>query len=120
MAGLGQEKKKTYFWAGCVMWDNRAIEHSLIDFSTNQEFGLDTGGNLYKVIEQYGKDSCIFFDEQYYENPYFKKTFYNFYSTINKDMFMHFINSSGWNKISDNEERINSLLNILEQRTVDK
>jgi hypothetical protein len=58
----------------------------------------------------------VFFDEKYYENPHFKKTMYNFYATINDDMFMHFINSSGWNKIEGNEERINSLINILEER----
>jgi len=114
MAGLGQGKQKSYFWPGCVMWNNSIIDKSLIDFSVNREFGLDTGGNLYKVIEQYGKDICIFFNEKYYENDLFPTTFYNFYATINDDMFMHFINSSNWNKTIDNKGRISTLLHILE------
>lgn len=116
IGGLGQEKSKTYFWAGCVMWNNITIDKSLIDFSTNSEFGLDTGGNLYRVIERYGNDACVFFNEKYYENPCFPQTMYNFYATINDDMFMHFINSSNWNPTMGNEERVNSLLNILEER----
>jgi len=117
IAGLGQQKSKLYFWPGCVMWDNRTIDKEIVDFSVSHEWGLDTGGNLYKVIERYGLDACIFFNEKYYENPVFKRSFYNFYSTINDDMFMHFINSSNWNPTEGNDERLNSLLNILEERT---
>lgn len=117
IGGLPQVKSKTYFWAGCVMWNNREIDKSLINFSVSHELGLDTGGMLYKVVEQYGKDQCVFFNEKYYENPVFTKTMYNFYATINNDMFMHFINSSGWNPTEGNTERVNSLLNILEERT---
>src|SRR3989304_6821415 len=63
IAGLGQTRKdKTYFWAGCVMFQHYT---EFIDFSTNHEFGLDTGGNLYKVIDKYGKDRCTFFSEEY-------------------------------------------------------
>jgi hypothetical protein len=29
---------------------------------------------------------------------------------------MHFINGSGWNKVGHQEERINSLLNILDKQ----
>lgn len=117
MAGLGQTKSKTYFWAGCVMWNNYLVDHSLIDFSTSHEHGLDTGGMLYQVIEKYGIDQCVFFDEIYHENPSFRKPPYNFYAMINGGMFMHFINSSGWNPTEGNTERVNSLLNILEERT---
>jgi hypothetical protein len=58
----------------------------------------------------------VFFNEKYYQNPYFRKGFYNFYSTINDDMFMHFINASEWNPVSGQEERINTLLFILNER----
>ena len=68
MAGLGQERAKKYFWPGCLMFNNTKIEQSLIDFSTNQEFGLDTGGNLYKIIEKYTDADFVFFNEQYNQN----------------------------------------------------
>lgn len=118
MAGLGQSKPsgKTYFWAGCVMFDNSKVDSSLIDFSPSHELGLDTGGNLYKVIERYGEKKCVFFNEAYHQNPDFNKSFYNFYSSINNEMFMHFINGSNWANAISNEERINSLMNILEER----
>lgn len=119
MAGLGQQKSKLYYWPGCVMWNNRAIDNDIIDFSCSHELGLDTGGLLYKAIESVGIDTCGFFNEKYYENPYFKGLPYNFYSTINDDMFMHFINSSGWNPTDGNTDRINSLLSILYERTND-
>jgi hypothetical protein len=117
IAGLAQEKTKTYFMQNCLMWDNRTIDHNLIDFGVDHELGLDTGGKLYKIIEKYSKDACVFFNEQYYQNPYFRQGFYNFYATFNDDMFMHFINGSNWNPTEGNEERINSLINILNERT---
>jgi len=117
IAGLGQHKSKLYFWPGCVMWNNTTIDKDIIDFSVSHELGLDTGGNLYKVIEKYGIESCVFFNEKYYENPGFKKSFYNFYATINDDMFMHFINASNWNPTEANTERLNSLINVLVEMT---
>src|SRR3990167_4752300 len=51
MAGLGQQKNgNTYFWPGCVMWDNDIIQNceSKIDFSPT--LGMDTGGGLYKIM----------------------------------------------------------------------
>lgn len=116
-AGIPQEKSKTYFWPGCFMIDNRSIDQSIVDFSVSNKLGLDTGGNLYKLIEEYGVLYCEFFDEVHVQNPDFNKSFYNFYSLINNGMFLHMINGSNWNNASDNEERINSLLNILETIT---
>lgn len=116
MAGLGQTKSRVYFQQTSLMWNNRVIDHNLIDFSVSNELGLDTGGMLYRVIEQYGNDAMIFFNEKYYQNPYFREGMYNFYATVNDDMFMHFINGSGWNPVPNNEERLNSLLNILNER----
>ena len=119
MAGLGQVKPsgKKYFWAGCVMWDANKVDSELIDFSPNKQYGLDTGGNLYMVIDKYGDDACVFFNEVHHENPNFTKSFYNFYAEINDSMFMHFVNSSNWANSNDNQERINSLVNILQSKT---
>lgn len=112
MAGVGQAKiKKTYLWPGCLMFK----KNSSIDFSPNHELGLDTGGNLYKAMELSG-DNVIYFDEIHKQNPEFTKGFYNFYSLINDGMFMHFVNGSNWNNREHHEERINSLLNILDQQ----
>lgn len=122
MAGLGQgnPSTKTYFWAGCVMFDNTKVEKELIDFSPNSEFALDTGGNLYKIIDKHEKELFTFFNEAYHQNPNFNKSFYNFYSTIKDETFMHFINGSNWAQSSDNQERINSLLNILDEKITQK
>lgn len=116
MAGVPQVKSKTYFMQTALIWNNKEIDHALIDFHASAEFGLDTGGMLYRVIEKYG-DRCKFFNESYFQNPYFRKGFYNFYSCLNDEMFMHFINSSNWNSTDGNDERINSLINVLIERT---
>lgn len=108
IAGIGQQKSKTYLWPGCLMF-KRMNE---VDFGTNHEFGLDTGGNLYKIIEQHPND-VIYFDEIHTQNPEFTKTMYNFYALINEGMFLHFVNGSGWNNVGHHQERINSLLNVL-------
>lgn len=117
MAGLGQGAKKKYMWAGMVMIANERVDKSLIDFSTNAEFGLDTGGNLYKTIEKYGEENCIFFNESYHQNQYFHGTAYNHYAMINNQMFLHFVNSSLWNPVENNEARINGLINIAKEKT---
>lgn len=115
MAGLGQSSgDNTYFWPGYVMWNNKVIDKKLIDFFPDQ--GLDTGAGLRKVVQEYGEDRCIFFNESYCGNPHFKKGKYNFYSMINDESFMHFINSSNWNPTEDNGSRINSLINIATRR----
>lgn len=117
MAGMGQNKDGIeYFWPGCVMWDNWKITHSLVNFSPSHELKLDTGGMLYKVVGEYGRDLCMFLNERYEQNLNFNKSMYNFYVMINDGMFMHFINSSGWNPTDGHEERMNSLLNILEEK----
>lgn len=118
IGGLGQVKTsgKKYFWAGCVIWNNERIDRSLIDFSPNAEHGLDTGGNLFRAVDKYTDEQCIFFNEEYQQNPNFSKSRYDFFAMIYSGGFMHFINSSNWNNSNDNTERLNSLLNILEER----
>ena len=121
MAGLGQKPKDTlYMWAGCVMFDLAKIEPGLINFSTSHDLQCDTGGMLCRIIERYGEDRCVFFDEVHVQNPNFNKSMYNFYALINGGGFMHFINSSSWNPSEANEERINSLLNILDEKLAGK
>lgn len=106
--GLGQGAKQHYFWPGCFMFSDKLGDY--IDFSPNSEFGLDTGGNIYKAIDELGRDKFMFLGEEYRENPEYNGK-YNYYSVID-GRFMHFINSSNWNRQEDNEDRINSLLGI--------
>lgn len=117
-AGIGQGKEKLYLWPGCLMIRNILFfKENNIDFSPNIPLGLDTGGNVYKMIDMFGKDSVVHFNEMYEQNPQFTKGMYQHYSVINEGMFIHFINGSGWNPSPDNQERINSLFNILESKT---
>lgn len=117
IAGIGQGAKKKYLWPGCVMWNADKIDKNIIDFSFSHDLGLDTGGLLYKVIEQYGEDNCIFFDEAYYQNPYFVHPQYGHYTMIMDEVFCHFTNASNWFGADRHEERINSLLNIAKEKT---
>lgn len=113
MAGVRSGPKLNYFWPGCLMWNNVEIDKSLVSFSPNNAMRLDTGGQLYRVIEKYGEDRCLFFDEVGCQNPYFLDTpLYTFYMMICNETFMHFINASGWNPTERNDQRLNSLINI--------
>ena len=111
MAGLGQEKSKTYFWPGCFMFNAKQVK----DLDLGTAPGLDTGGGTWKAIEEHGLDNCVFLSESYEQNPYFNKSKYDFYSVIG-EVFMHFVAASNWNKQNDHEERINSLFNVLEEK----
>lgn len=114
IGGLGQQKSKTYFWPGFFMV--KTSDFKELDFSVAD--GLDTGGMLWKSIEKVGAENCVFFGERHEQNSELQegKSTYNFYSII-VDSFLHFVNGSNWAKSDNNEERINSLLNILKQRT---
>ncbi len=111
IGGIGQEKKKTYFWPGCLMFDQQKIGY--IDFSPNSTYGLDTGGNTYKVIEEFGEENCLFFNEVPHQNPHYRGR-YDFYNMINDDMFIHFVSGSNWHGGNEHEhtDRLNSLVNI--------
>lgn len=121
MAGMAQTKPsgKTYIWPGCTFINNTIIDKNLIDFSPNIPFGLDTGGNLYKVFDHYGKDRFVFFNEHHHENIHFKKQHYNFYSIIHDGVFMHWINGSGWSTMltkEENAERLSTLMVCLNEK----
>lgn len=113
-AGIGQKKEKLYFWPGCFMFRNKMINPDIVDFSINREFHLDTGGNLYQLIEKYGEDRCLFFSEAYCQNPEYSGK-YDYFSIIN-DIFWHCIGGSNWFKIKNNEERINRFINAVTEK----
>lgn len=123
IGGVGQARKDIYYyWPGCVMINNELIDTNLVDFSVNNKLGLDTGGNLYKIIEKFGNDKCVNFDQ--YDMPNTvdpTQFFYNLIcspkSLLTKFSFMHFINASNWNNKERNNERLESLLQILKERT---
>lgn len=116
-AGIGQEKDKKYFWPGCLFLNISAIDKDVVDFSTNPVFGLDTGGNLYQIIEKYGEDACVFFNEAYHKNQYFNDRHHGYYATINNEMFLHFVAGSNWHNSENHKDRINSLINITKEKT---
>ena len=115
-AGIGQKEVNTYLWPGCFMFNNDKINKDLIDFSPSHELGLDTGGGLHKIVSEYGKDQGIFFKEEYFQNPEFHDKLYGHYAII-QDTFMHFIGASNWMGIEKNQERINSLISIVKEKT---
>jgi hypothetical protein len=116
-AGIGQEKTKKYFWPGLFMLANAAVDKDIVDFGTNSEFGLDTGGNLYKIIEKYGEEACIFFNESYHQNPDFISKDLGFYAMLKDESFLHCIGGSNWMNKEDHQRRISSLVNIIKEKT---
>lgn len=116
IAGIGQHETNTFMWPGCVMWNNDKVDNSLIDFSPSHSLRLDTGAGLRHVIEKYGKDACVFFNEVYEQNPNFVDNKYGYFSSINDGMFFHVVNSSNWSKEARHEERINSMINLIKAK----
>lgn len=116
MGGIAQGINKTYFWPGCFMFSAEKIDREIIDFHPDNTLGLDTGGSLYKAIEIYGKESCIFFDEAYYQNPYFNSSKYDHYAMIYKGTFLHCIGMSNWIALERHEERLNALINVITEK----
>lgn len=114
-AGIAQ-KNPTYLWPGCFMFSNIEINPDLIDFRPNHELTLDTGGNLYKLLEFYGKDKAVFFKEEYHQNPHYQGRLYTDYAMI-QDTFMHFIAGSNWVNLEGHQERINGLISVLKEKT---
>lgn len=115
--GIGQNKAKKYPWPGCLYLNNAAVEHDLVDFSPNAEHGLDTGGNLYKIIEKYGNETFLDFNESYHQNPDFVSKDYGYYAMIKDETFIHFIAGSNWVNKADHQQRISSLINVVKEKT---
>lgn len=115
--GIGQNKSKKYAWPGCFYLNNNAVDNDLVDFSPNSEFGLDTGGNLYKIIEEYGGEAFLDFNESYHQNPGYVNKEYGHYAMIKDETFMHFIAGSNWVNKSDHQQRISALVNVVKEKT---
>lgn len=116
-AGIGQGAQKKYLWPGCFFLNNNAIDKSLVDFSPNNQYRLDTGGNLYVLVEKYGEDNIVFFNEAYHQNPYFVSSRYSHFAAINNEMFYHLVNGSNWAGSERNEERVNTFINLIKDKT---
>jgi predicted O-methyltransferase YrrM len=122
LAGLCQRKAKDYLWAGCVAFDSEGLidNGDEVDLHVDTELFLDSGGKLYPLVEKYAeKGLCRFINEEYESNPATSEliTMYQSYALLNNKTFIHFINGSNWNKEVSNEERINSLFAILNQKS---
>lgn len=113
IGGIPQFKSHIYFWAGFVMFNNSIVDKNLVDFSINRELGLDTGGNLYKLIA-FNNLPYFYFDEVHFYIPdYYGEN--NVYALIANGTFQHNIKSSNWTNSPDHEKRIEKLYEILEQ-----
>lgn len=119
IGGVAQARNDIYyFWPGCVIINNEMVDINIVNFSTNPQLGLDTGGNLHKVIKRHGMDQTVHFDQYNIPNPA-NTDMYSFYNLIKNNTstaefaFMHFINSSNWNQKENNKERVESLIEIL-------
>lgn len=111
MAGIGQGVQKKYLWVGCLMMNLSGIDKNEIDMNYSHEYGLDSGGKLYKVIEKYGMENFKFFDEMYCElDGYTGK--YGYYTLINDGMFIHMVGGSNWEHIDRHTERLSALINV--------
>lgn len=115
LAGVGQGLKAKYTWPGCSFFNTMGIGKDMVDFTPDHNLGLDTGAGFHKIIEKYGEENCIFFDEEYFQNPDYIGE-YNFYSLIFNGTFLHCINASNWNPVANNENRLNSLINIITEK----
>lgn len=113
MAGVSQGKKVKYLWPGCLFIDNLKVEKELVRFDPVQELRLDTGGEMHEMIS---RANVLYFDEVGVNNPNTNGKFYYFYITIHNGTFVHFLNSSNWRKVEGNESRINSLIDIVNER----
>lgn len=115
--GVLQGRELNYFWPGCFAIDVTKVDHDLVNFWPDHDLRLDTGGGLKQIKDKYGDDGCVYFDEVGHHNPYFPThPEYYFFMMLYKETFIHFLNSSNWRGVSENESRINSLLQITEEK----
>ena len=116
IAGVQVGIETKYYWPGCLMFNNHKVNRRLINFNPIQKLRIDTGGLTYVIINQ-SPDECIFFDEVGHYNEAFRDTeLYYFYMVINNGGFMHFLCASNWANMPDNDIRINSLINIANEK----
>lgn len=117
-AGLMSGMELKYLWPGCLMIDRRKVDRKYLNFNPIHKLRVDTGGMTWKLLQD--REDIKFFDEVGCYNEDFRDTeLYYFYLMIHEGTFMHFLNTSGWNPTERNDERINSLINIAQQRIND-
>lgn len=117
-AGLLTGVETKYLWAGCLMIDRRRVDKKYMNFNPIHKLRIDTGGTTWMLLRD--REDIVLFDEVGCFNDDFRDTeLYYFYLMLHEGTFMHFLNSSGWNPTERNDERINSLINIAQQRIND-
>lgn len=105
IVGLAQSRNSVhYYWAGCVFFNNSVLRGK-IDFSINDNFRSDTGGNLHRIIDEY-PNKCGYFEESYIGDS-------SIISQGDSCRFIHFRNASNWMQMENNSERIELFLNKL-------
>ena len=97
-----------YLWVGCLML--KRFEE--IDFMPDETKRIDTGGGTWKIMNG---TNTVLFSERGVNNPKFQHGMYHFYTMICDETFMHFLNTSNWNRNKRNTERINTLIEICTQ-----
>lgn len=112
--GLGQFGG-AYVWPGLFFLNNDKVDKSLIGFSPIP--GFDTGGSLHKLIDHYGKENFFFSNEAYQQNPGFIDAKYGYISLLHNQTFAHCKNGSNWENIDRHEERLNSFINLVKEKT---
>lgn len=110
IAGIPQGTTTKYMWPGCLFLDSQYLINDDIDFSCNSKLGLDTGGNLYKLIQDTELHKFLSEEYEYFNNED------DFYSMLHNKTFMHFIKGSNWNNNPDYENRMKRLIEILKEK----
>lgn len=117
--GLEQIRMKVkYLWPGFLTMttDIEIIDPNKVDFTPRKIDGVmtDTGGGMAPMLKNIADANKVLLPEIHKHNTTFKGKD-NFYAEI-AGHFVHFINGSNWKRAKKQQERINSLLNILETR----
>lgn len=112
--GLGQHDGK-YIWPGLFFLNNSKVDKELVGFAPVP--GFDTGGSLHKLIDHYGKENFFFSNEAYQQNPGFIDAKYGYISLLHNLTFAHCKNGSNWEKQDRHEERMNSFINLVKEKT---
>jgi len=112
--GIKQERNgMVYLWPGCLIINN--LLYGKYDCNFLPINGTDTGGSLKDIINS--EIQYVKFIEEKHIDSNFNGNYYTFYSEIDNKWF-HFINGSNWNNQENEEERINLLFDILENKLV--
>lgn len=108
-----------YMWPGLLAINYNMVDKDLINCYPTVVNGvmLDTGGRLYNLLNTLPRDKYRFLDEIYERNPAMEKSQYSYYSMMADKTFMHFIGASNWMGKKDTEQRVQTLLKILDEKT---